>query len=48
MIVDSTNDNKNKVPIKCLCGKRIADRDDKYIYIYCKKCKKLHKYQLAE
>ena len=35
-----------RIPIKCSCGKRIADRDGKYIYIYCKACKRTHKYEL--
>ena len=35
-----------KVAVKCECGKRIADRDEQYIYIFCKKCKKIHKYKL--
>jgi RNase P subunit RPR2 len=37
-----------KVAVKCECGKRIADRDEQYIYIYCKKCKKTHRYKLSE
>lgn len=39
---------ENKIPIKCVCGKRIADRDGKYIYIYCKACKRTHKYEIKE
>lgn len=39
---------ENKIPIKCLCGKRIADSDGKYIYIYCKACKRTHKYELKQ
>ena len=35
-----------KIPVKCECGKRIADRDSKYIYIYCKACKRIHKYEI--
>ena len=37
---------EDKQPVKCVCGKRIADRDGKYIYIYCKACKRTHKYEL--
>ena len=37
-----------KIPVKCVCGKRIADRDEKYIYIYCKACKRTHRYELKE
>ena len=37
-----------RVPVKCNCGKRIADRDSKYIYIYCKACKRTHKYELKK
>lgn len=37
-----------KIPVKCVCGKRIADRDGKYIYIYCKACKRTHRYELKE
>jgi hypothetical protein len=35
-----------RIPVKCQCGKRIADRDGKFIYIYCKACKRTHKYEL--
>lgn len=48
MIVDTTNDNKNRIPVRCLCDKKIAERDNQYIYIYCKRCKRTHKYKLAE
>lgn len=37
-----------KKPVNCVCGKRIADRDGKYIYIYCKACKRTHKYELKQ
>lgn len=37
-----------RIPVKCSCGKRIADRDSKYIYIYCKACKRTHKYELKQ
>ena len=37
-----------KIPIKCVCGKRIADRDGKYIYIYCKACKRTQRYEMKE
>lgn len=37
---------ENRVPVRCVCGKRIADRDGKHIYIYCKSCKRTHKYEL--
>lgn len=38
----------DKSPIRCTCGKRIADRDSKYIYIFCKVCKRTHRYELKE
>lgn len=41
-------EGRMKVAVKCECGKRIADRDEQYIYIYCKKCKKTHRYKLSE
>jgi RNase P subunit RPR2 len=37
-----------KQPVKCECGKRIADRDEKYIYIFCKNCKRIHKYKIQK
>ena len=43
-----TQEGRMKVAVKCECGKRIADRDEQYIYIYCKKCKKTHRYKLSE
>ena len=41
-------EHKERVPIKCLCGKRIADRDTSHIYIYCRKCKRVHEYKIIE
>lgn len=45
-IYEADEDESKKIPIKCECGKRIADRDSKYIYIYCKACKRTHKYEI--
>lgn len=49
-MVDTTNTdiNEEKIPIKCICKKKIAERDKNYIYIYCKQCKRVHKYRLAD
>lgn len=35
-----------KQPVKCECGKRIADRDEEYIYIFCKGCKRIHRFKI--
>lgn len=36
----AVNDYNKIIEIHCDCGQIIAKKDDEYIYLYCKKCKR--------